>query len=236
MNVATAARRFLRAQRAGTLSTISARLAGHPFGSVVPFALDTHAQPVLLISALAEHTRNLTADPRASLVVHDYVEDVQAGPRLTLVGDTTPLAMGDAACERYLRRFPDAARLVALGDFSFCAIVTRELLFVQGFGRIDRIGADAFAPPPNEVAEAEPDILAHLNAEHPDTLLLFCRALGGVAAHAAHAIGVDCDGIDVRADGRLLRFDFDAPALDPTAVRAQLISVAERSRAGAKTP
>lgn len=232
MNVPDAARRFLRAQRAGTLSTISARMGGYPFGSIVPFALDALARPVLLISALAEHTRNLAADSRASLMVHDYAENVQAGARLTLVGDTARVSERDAACERYLRRFPDAARLVALGDFSFHAIVTRELLFVQGFGRIDWIGAEDFAPPADEVGEAEAGILAHMNAEHEETLRLYCRALGGVAAEAAHATGIDCDGIDVRADGRLLRFDFDAPALDAAAVRARLIALAERSRTG----
>jgi hypothetical protein len=231
VSIPAAARRFLRAQHAGTLSTVSVRLAGYPFGSVVPFALDARAHPVLLISALAEHTRNLSADPRASLVVHAYAEDVQAGPRLTLVGDAAPVPAGDAGSDRYLRRYPDASRLLALGDFSFHAIVVRELLFVQGFGRIDWIAADDFAPPSNEVAEAEADILEHMNADHVDTLLLYCRALGGIAAEEARAIGVDSDGIDVRADGRLLRFDFDAPALDAAAVRARLIGLAERSRA-----
>jgi putative heme iron utilization protein len=232
MSVAASARRFMRAQRAGTLSTISARLAGYPFGSVVPFALDAHARPVLLISALAEHTRNLAADPHASLFVHAYEEDVQAGPRLTLVGDATSVPEGDAACERYLRRFPDAARLLALGDFSFRAIAPRALLFVQGFGRIDWIDAAAFAPPSNTVAAAETGILEHMNSDHIDTMLLYCRALAGVDAQEARATGVDCDGIDVRADGRLLRFDFDAPALDASAVRDRLILLAERARAG----
>ncbi len=231
MSVADAARRFLRAHSAGTLSTHSARIGGYPFGSVVPFALDARARPVLLTSALAEHTRNITADPRASLVVHSYAEDVQAGPRLTLIGDVTELSTRDEGCDRYLRRFPDAARLMALGDFSFRAIVARELLFVQGFGRIDWIGADAFAPPPNEVTDAEADILAHMNTEHADTLLLYCRTLGGLNAERAHAIGVDCDGIDVRADGRLLRFDFDPPAPDAPAVRARLVHLAGRARA-----
>lgn len=232
MSVAAAARRFLRAQHAGTLATVSARLAGYPFGSVVPYALDFRARPVILISALAEHTRNLAADPRASLLVHAYEADVQAGPRLTLVGDAASLPQDDAACARYLRRFPDAARLLALGDFSFRTIVPRALLFVQGFGRIDWIDADAFAPPADQLAGAEAEILDHLNADHAETLLLYCRALAGVDAREARATGADCDGIDVRAGGRLLRFDFDAPAVDAAAVRDRLLRLAERARAG----
>jgi len=231
MKVADAARHFLRTRHAGMLATLSTRLPGYPFGSVVPFALDARARPVVLISALAEHTRNLAAVPRASLVVHDYDKDVQAGPRLTLVGDAVAVQEGDAACDRYLRRFPDASRLLELGDFSFRAIVPRELLFVQGFGRIDWIGADVFAPPDDALGAAEADILAHMNTEHVDTLRLYCRELAGVSPEDAHAVGVDCDGIDVHADGRLLRFAFDAPALDPAAVRARLITLAERARA-----
>lgn len=232
MSVADAARRFLRAQRSGTLSTVSARHAGYPFGSVVPFALDALARPVLLISALAEHTRNLAADPRASVVVHAYAEDVQAGPRLTIVGDAVPVGESDPGRDRYLRRFPDAARLIALGDFSFHAIAPRELLFVQGFGRIDWISAAAFAPPKGAATEAEAEILAHLNTEHAETLRLYCRALADADAATVEAIGIDCDGIDVRAGTRLLRFDFDAPALDAAAVRARLIALAERARSG----
>ena len=231
MSVADAARRFLRGHQAGTLATLSVRLPGYPFGSVVPYALDAGAQPVLLISALAEHTRNLAADPRASLVVHAYAEDVQAGPRLTLVGDAAPVPEGDSARARYLRRFPDAARLLALGDFAFHRIVARKLLFVQGFGRIDWIEADAFAPPASTVADAEADILDHMNADHADTLRLYCRAFAGTEAQVASAIGVDCEGLDVRADGKFFRFDFDQAAPDARAVRAQLVALANRARA-----
>jgi len=230
VNAADSARHFLRARHAGMLATLSTRLPGYPFGSIVPFALDSRARPVVLISALAEHTRNLSADPRVSLVVHDYEEDVQAGPRLTLIGDAAPVPESDTGRDRYLRRFPDASRLLELGDFTFRVILPRELLFVQGFGRIDWVGADAFAPPTDTVGAAEADILAHMNAEHGDTLHLYCGALAGVSAESASAVGVDCDGIDVRADGRLLRFAFDVPALDAVAVRARLIALAERAR------
>ena len=231
MSVAEAARRFLRGRHAGTLATQSVRMPGYPFGSVVPFALDAGARPILLISGLAEHTRNLAADPRMSLVVHAYAEDVQAGPRLTLVGEAEPLPDDDPGRERYLRRFPDATRLVALGDFSFRRIVVQKLLFVQGFGRIDWIEADAFAPPASRVADAEGDILEHMNTDHADTLRLYCRALAHIEVQDASAIGVDCDGLDVRADGTFFRFDFDAPAADAGAARKRLVALAERARA-----
>lgn len=142
MSVADEARHFLLTHRAGVLSTLSARLGGHPFGSIVPYVAGDDARPIILISALAEHTRNLVADPRASLIAHDYEEDVQAGTRLTLVGEAQRID-DDAARTRYLQAFPNAEQLLALGDFSFWMIVPRTALFIRGFGRIDWIdGAD----------------------------------------------------------------------------------------------
>jgi len=234
MTAARDARLFLRAHRAAVLSTLSTRLPGYPFGSVVPFAPDHDARPVVLVSALAEHTRNLAGDPRASLLVQDEARDVQAASRLTVVGESAPLPPDHPDGQRYLRRFPDAGRLLALGDFSFRVLMPRALLFVRGFGRIGWIGAAEFAPPPNQLAAAEEEILAHMNADHADTLRLYCSALAGVETGEASMIGVDCDGFEVRAGGeeggRILRFDFDAPALDAGSVRAALVALARRAR------
>ncbi|MCL4801210.1 MAG: DUF2470 domain-containing protein [Burkholderiales bacterium] len=234
MSAAREARLFLRARRAGALATVSVRMGGYPFGSAVPFAADHDARPVVLVSALAEHTRNLAADARASLLVQDATGDVQAAARLTLVGDAVPLPPDDPAARRYLRMVSGADRLLALGDFSFRAIVPRAALFVRGFGRIDWVDGAALAPPPNALAGAEEEILAHMNGDHADALRLCCAALAGVATegieYGAAMVGVDCDGFDVRAGGRVLRFDFDAPALDAGAVRAALVALAARAR------
>jgi putative heme iron utilization protein len=244
MTTARDARLFLRARHVAALATHSVRMPGYPFGSAVPYALDDHARPVVLVSTLAEHTRNLAADSRASLLVQDAAHDVQAAPRLTLVGDAAPLPPGDPAGRRYLRRFPESARLLALGDFSYRVISVREALFVRGFGRIDWVTGTEFAPPPNRIAEAEEEILAHMNAEHADALILYCSALAGVRTSGATMVGVDCDGFDVRAGvergagkggdkgGLLLRFDFDAPATDAESVRAALIALGARARSG----
>lgn len=107
----TAARACLRHYRAGTLATLSQRLAGYPFGSAVPFVLDHAARPVILVSRLAEHTRNIAADHRVSLHVSSAAGDVQAGTRLTLVGDAARATWDLSALRaRYLRYFPDAER------------------------------------------------------------------------------------------------------------------------------
>jgi len=103
MTEGTEARLYLRRHRAGVLSTLSKRLGGYPFGSITPFVLDAAARPVVLVSRLAEHTKNMEADPRASLFVHDAAPDVQTGARLTLVGDAERVADADLIRARYLR-------------------------------------------------------------------------------------------------------------------------------------
>jgi hypothetical protein len=224
------ARRFLRAHHSGVLSTLAASLAGYPFGSIVPFVLDADCRPVILVSALAEHTKSLAADPRASLIVHGYEEDVQAGPRLTLVGDAERVARDAAVRSRYLRHFPAAQNLLALGDFSFWALAPRRLLFIRGFGNIHWIEPAEFRPPDHRLAAAEEEIVAHMNADHAAALADYCRDATGMAPREAVMVGIDCDGFDVRADGRLLRIAFDAPVTSAGKAREALVALARRAR------
>lgn len=226
------ARTFLRAQHAGVLSTLSAKLGGYPFGSIVPFVLDPECRPVILVSTLAEHTRNLAADPRASLIVHQYAADVQAGGRLTFVGDGNPLADDARARARYLRYFPAAQELLALGDFSFRAIAPKHLLFIRGFGRIHWIDAADFAPPASTLADAEEAIVEHMNADHVAALGDCCRHYHGLVPVDVAMIGIDCDGFDVRADGRLLRFEFADEVTNAGKAREALVAMARTARGG----
>ena len=224
--------RFLRSHRSGVLSTLSASLSGYPFGSIVPFVLDADCRPAILISALAEHAKNLAGDPRTSLIVHGYEEDVQAGPRLTLVGDATRVADDPAVHNRYLRYFPAARDLLSLGDFSFWAFAPKRLLFIRSFGRIHWIEADAFRPPVNRLAAAEEEIIAHMNADHAAALADYCRQEHGVTPREVAMVGIDCEGFEVRADGRLLRIAFSEPVTNAGKAREALVAMARRARDG----
>lgn len=230
MSVAVTARRYMRRHHAAVLSTISATLPGYPFASIAPFVLDAACRPVILISRLAEHTKNVAADARTSLIVHDYAEDVQAGARLTLVGDAEPIGNDDASRGRYLRYFPTAKDLLALGDFSFWQIAPRRLLFIRGFGRIDWIDGMEFQPPPDRLAEAEDEIVAHMNDRHAAALLAYCRHVHGLTPSDAQMVGIDGDGFDVRADGKLIRFDFDQPITNAAEARRELVALATAAR------
>ena len=232
MNAAAAARRYLRQHRHGVLSTISKKLGGYPFGSVVPYVPDHAAWPVIFISRLAEHTKNIDADPRVSLLVRDAGADVQESARLTLIGNARRVDPHPPAQQtRYLAYVAGAGRLAALGDFTYYRIEPVTLRHIGGFGAIHWISAGSYAPPANTLAACEPDIVAHMNADHAGALRHYCRYFKGRDCAAVAMIGIDCDGFDVRADGQLVRFDFDRPVVDADAARAALVSMAAQARA-----
>jgi len=135
-----AARALLDAESVGVLSTVSVHRAGYPYGSVTPYALGADGGPLLLLSRLAAHTRNLQADPRAGLFVGDRTAaaDPQAGARVSLLGQVHPLAAAAVADgrARYLARWPQAATYFALGDFTLWRFSIEEARVIAGFGEI----------------------------------------------------------------------------------------------------
>jgi putative heme iron utilization protein len=225
------ARRYLRHHWFGALSTISKKLDGYPFGSIVPCVTDHAARPVILVSRLAEHTKNMLADERVSLLVRDDSADPQESARLTMIGDAKPVHDADGALQaRYLRYFPAANRLLALGDFSFFHIEPVTLRYIGGFGAIHWISATSYAPPVNALAACEGDIIAHMNADHAAALHDCCRRFRFQEPAALAMIGIDCDGFDVRADGQILRFDFAQPISDAPSARTALKALVAAAR------
>ncbi len=221
MSTGNEARRYLRHHLYGVLSTISKKLAGYPFGSVVPCITDHAARPVILVSSLAEHTKNIGADPRVSLLVRDAGADPQESARLTLVGDARPVAAEHAALQaRYLKYFPAAERLLALGDFSFLHVEPTMLRYVGGFGAIHW----------NELAVCEADIVAHMNADHGAALRDYGRHFKQRQPAMVSMIGIDCDGFDLRADGEIQRFDFTQSVSDAPTARAALKAMVAEAR------
>lgn len=231
MTTGNKARALLRRCRFGALATLSLRLSGHPFATVVPYVADHAGRPLLLISALAEHTKNLRADSRASLMVHAESEDVLAAARVTCAGRAERLENpGAPSVERYLRYLPKARALLEFGDFAFYRIEPEALHWVGGFGDIQWLNTDAFRAPESALELSESGILEHMNADHAGNLRDYCRFVHGRDVLDVEMIGVDCDGFDVRADGEVLRFDFDAPATTPEATRSALVELARRAR------
>jgi putative heme iron utilization protein len=232
MNLAQEARQFLRSTRRGILSTNSQRHPGYPFGSVAPFVPDHAGNPLVLISTLAEHTRNIAADCKVSLLAFEGADDLQANARLTLVGEAEQTDKQDAALQsRYLRYLPEAAGYFAAHDFLLYRIHVREARYIGGFGRIAWIAGDQLLAAASRLPGQEAAILGHMNADHGDSLRDYCRHYHRTEAVSAEMIGIDSDGFDVRADGSILRFAFEAPVIDAQSARSALVAMAQAARA-----
>lgn len=224
------ARRFTRGQTSGVLSTISKRLEGFPFGSVSPFILDHAGRPVILISEIAEHTKNIDADPRVSIIVQPYSTDMQVTGRITIIGRAQRLDDKDRLGPRYLRYFPQAESYFVMHDFHFYSIEPVRIRWIGGFGRIFWVDPEAYLVTAGTLAEAETGILEHMNADHADMLRACCRQRHGVEVEEATMIGIDPDGFDVRAGDRLLRFGFDTPVSRAEEARTALVALAKLCR------
>ncbi len=228
------ARRFVRGQYSGVLSTISQRVEGYPFGSVAPFILDHTGCPVILISTLAEHTKNIDADSRVSLIVQPYSPDMQIAGRVTLLGRALRLADKSELGPRYLRFHPQAESYFAMHDFNFYRIEPVRIRYIGGFGKIHWVEPAQYLLPDSPLAAQENGILEHMNSDHGENLRAYCRHVHGIEATQASMIGIDPDGFDLRcgeqADARLLRFDFATPIADAQQARQALVTLAEAAR------
>lgn len=136
---------LINSKQDGILSTLSVKLDGFPFGSVVPYCLDDAGWPVILISTIAEHTKNIKADNRSSLTIVMDGEDVQANGRICLVGHMMELLPEEKeVMERYYGRFPNARSYDATHDFSFYRLAPISIRYIGGFGQIHWLKPDEF--------------------------------------------------------------------------------------------
>jgi putative heme iron utilization protein len=226
-------RRLLRQTDRVVLAT---SLAGAPYASLVLVAADLDASPLLLLSDLAQHTRNLAADPRCSLLFDGTAgyADPLAGPRLSLLGQAE--AVADARrLARFTARHPAASVYAGFADFRLHRVSVDRGHLVAGFGQINWIERDQLLFPGDcgPLAAAEPEIVAHMNRDHIEALRLYARHLLGRGGEGWQMTGIDPDGIDLRRDGETARLDFPAPVLTASAARTALVGlVAEARRRG----
>jgi heme iron utilization protein len=224
---AVTARRLLNHQSVGVLSTHSIDVAGYPFGSIAPYTLNYDGEPAILISDIAQHTRNIKQNNKVSLTVFKPdADDAQAGSRLTWIGDAEPVDPSDNETrDRYLRYFPSAESYFETHDFSFYRIGLRRARFIGGFGQIFWIEPDAMLVK-NPFRETEKGIIEHMNRDHQQSLVHYCKLFGRAGAEAVTMTGIDSEGFDLLADNRKLRIDFDSPIHATEEARANLIRLA----------
>jgi hypothetical protein len=187
----------------GTLSSLSRKHAGFPFGSLMPFALDPGGRPIFLISNMAMHTQNLKADPRSSLFVSQDSPDGDplGAARATLVGDAEPVEADDLGSVRelYLARHPNSRYWVDFADFGFFRLEPIDVYYVGGFGVMGWVSASDYATAaPDPLAPIAAGILAHMNADHVDAMIQLARAHTQIEATEATMTAIDRLGFHLR--------------------------------------
>jgi putative heme iron utilization protein len=233
------ARTLVYIARIGSLSTLSRKQPGFPFGSVMPYASDEHGRPIFLISRMAMHTHNLQADPRASLLVTqpDASGDPLGASRVTLIGNVMSIPELDVAEARrlYLARYDNSRYWVDFEDFSFYRMDVLEVYYVGGFGVMGWVSAPEYrSVQPDPLADSAAEIIQHMNADHQDALGLLARACAGMESQEAAITSVDRLGFHLRLktkDGmRGTRIAFLHEVRSPIETREVLIEMMKRAR------
>jgi heme iron utilization protein len=233
------ARTLVYLTRIGSLSTLSRKQPGFPFGSVMPYGLDENGRPTFLISTMAMHTQNLQADPRASLLVTqgDAGGDPLGASRVTLVGNVLPVPEAEVAEARklYLARYANSKYWVDFEDFSFYRMEVVDTYYVGGFGVMGWVSASEYLrSQPDPLADSMAEIIQHMNADHKDALVLLARTFARIEAQEATMTAVDRLGFQVRLktqDGiRGARIAFFREVSNPAETRKVLVEMVQQAR------
>jgi putative heme iron utilization protein len=230
----------------GSLSTLATDPAGYPYGSVASYALDGQGNPLFFVSSMAEHTQNAMKDPRASLLATEPVPegaDPLASGRATLMGTMIEVSADDRDDVRsaYLAANPSAAYYIDFGDFTFYRLTVESIRYVGGYGRMSWVdAADYAAAEADPLATAASGIIEHMNADHAEAQVLFCRHLAGFGdTTSATMSAVDRYGFEMIAVGpsgrNAVRLGFPQPCVTGDEVRRAMVAMVAAARQRAAT-
>jgi putative heme iron utilization protein len=229
---AVAAKKLMRESRSGALATLMPG-SGDPYCSLVNVATAFDGAPLLLISRLALHTKNVLADPRLSLMLDERREgDPLEGARVMLQG-TAGVTDDPAARRRYLARHPEAELFAGFADFAFYRVTIKAAHLVAGFGRIvDLKPQDILTETADavELIAAEPEIVAHMNSDHAGAVRLYATKLLGARDGEWRCVGCDPEGLELQLDRAALRLPFPQRVRAPGVLRQVLKQLAQEAR------
>ncbi len=232
------AKSLLRRSRQGALATLMVG-SGDPCCSLVNLASHPDGSPVLLISRLAVHTRNILADGRVSLMLDERAEgDPLEGARIMLSGRAEQAAAAELELlrRRYLWAHPTAEDYVSFADFAFFRIRPTGTHLVAGFGRIVDLKPERFLTDlsgAEDLLAAEEGAVAHMNADHRDAMILYATRLLGATEGDWRCTGCDPEGIDMQAGSAVLRLEFPERVTSGDGLRKMLVRLAGQARAKA---
>jgi putative heme iron utilization protein len=226
------ARRLLRCSSQGALATLMTD-TGAPYCSLVNVASAFDGAPLILVSRLAIHTKNIAADARVSLMLDERrAGDPLEGSRIML-GGVASITTDALARQRYLARHPSAAQYIDFPDFSLMRIEPSGLHLVAGFGRITDLAPHDFLIDVSDtkpLAEAEPGAVQHMNEDHRDTLSLYAVRLLGRSEGPWRCVACDPEGMDMQNGNETVRLAFSERISSSAALRKVLKELAEKAR------
>ena len=227
------ARGLLRRARTGALGTSNRDPQG-PYVSLANIATDGQGHPVIFISKLAWHTRNIEADPSGSIMVSEMPleGDALTGPRVTVMGRFERLAAAEIA-PRYAHHHPAARTYLDFPDFGFWRLNPEKIHAVAGFGRIETIEPNEVFLPESTAAgvmAAAQGAIDHMNQDHADAVELYAVKLLGAGPGKWRLTAIDPDGAHLELDGKALRLAFDSPVEKAADLRQAFVALAQRAR------
>jgi putative heme iron utilization protein len=224
METQNPARSLFLKESFGVLATISVDVKGYPFGSVTPYCVDRMSCPIIYISPIAQHTRNILADPRVSLTVieRSASDDVQAQGRVTCLANARQVEGDRDVSERYFRYFPSARQYEQTHSFDFFRLEVVRVRFIGGFGQIFWMEPEEFSNANPFSATEEARIIQHMNQDHSDVL-------SGLAGSESVMVGVDAEGFDILNSDKKIRVPFSAPVTNMEEARRAFVEIARRN-------
>ena len=228
----TQAKQLFQSHCDGVLSTHSVDLPGYPFGSITPFCFDYDGQAIILISTIAQHTRNIAADNKVSLISYDHqADDRQASGRVTYIADAHPIDDDDVA-ERYYRFYPQSRGFHKSHDFNFYRLNCVRIRYIGGFGDIHWIERDDFVTANPFSADEEIGMIDHMNTDHQDAIDHYCDLfdIESDQQQPPQLVGIDGEGFHLRSLGRLYRISFEQAVDDAMGVRQAMVALARQEK------
>ena len=226
-----AARSLMMSEYQGILSTLSVEAQGYPFGSVTPYCFDRQGRPVILISRIAQHTKNIMADPKVSLIaIERDADDIQDNGRVTYLGEAMQVSVDDTdTMERYYRFFPDARGYHKTHDFDFYRLEFHRVRFIGGFGKIYWVEHNSFLKENPFSPDEETRAIEHMNRDHTDAIKHYC-GLGNIPVTGDEPpvmVGIDGEGFNLLLGKRIHRFGFAEPVGTMQELRTELARLAK---------
>ncbi|XSG83055.1 MAG: HugZ family protein [Methyloligella sp. ZOD6] len=234
--LAADARSLLRRALKGALATLDSETGG-PYASLVTLATDAAGCPTFLISTLARHTKNLVANPRASILVDgtDGLGNPLEGARVSVHGKAEPVD-DEAVARRFVARHQSSAGYAGFNDFGFWRLKPEGAHYIGGFGRILDFAPEELLTDISNLKplfEAEEGMIAHMNEDHADAIELYATQLLGAEPGHWRMVSCDSEGCDLQCGAKIIRLPFDEPAKVPEDVHKALVNLAQRARAKA---